>query len=242
MAILVATTTAPYKALDGEDLQWLMDTEKMAQEANEAGLGPVYVFAALEVDGRGEQVYENLFRRFATLEEAGISCSYWTFSLNDRSKEVDGINRLFRICTGRNLCHEFAARDGDISHILFIDSDLMVPSDSIVKLAEVNMPLAGGDVPAYCLGVGHPLRPEFPFPVCTHWNTAGYLFVSRPVFRRIRWRFDLEIGATDDPCFAADVQEAGFGPTYVRKDLIGIHGALLPMEERGHDRTIHYAN
>lgn len=237
MAVALVTTTAPYKALDGEDLQWLKGVEDRIKLAEDAGLGPVYIFAALEIDSRGKGMYASLFARFNELEAQGISCSYWTFQLNDHADEVDGINRLFRICTGRNLCHEWAIRDASITHLFFIDSDLMIPNDSIVKLMEVGQPVAGGDVPAYCLGVGHPFREEYGYPVCTHWNTAGFLLVNREVFRRIRWRHDLEAGATDDPCFAADAEAAGFGPTFVRKDLIGIHGPLVPMEHRGHDRS-----
>lgn len=240
MSVALATTTAPYKALSGEDIQWLTSAEEMAEKTNEAGLGPLHVFVSLEIDSRGTGVYKSLFARLNELESVGIQCSYWTFTLNDHTVEVDGLNRLFRICAGRNLVQDWALRDGDVSHIFFVDSDLMVPADSVVKMMEVNRPLVGGNVPAYCLGVGHPLRDEFPFPVSTHWNTAGYLLVSRPVFRRVRWRTDLDIGMTDDPCYAADTEEAGFGPTWVRKDIIGIHGHLAPMEERGHDRVIQY--
>jgi hypothetical protein len=76
--------------------------------------------------------------------------------------------------------------------------------------------------------------PEYPFPVQSHMNTAGFLLIAREVFRRLRWRFDLEAGLTDDPCYYRDAKELLGVPTYVRKDVIGRHWpeAIPPLEDR----------
>jgi hypothetical protein len=83
-----------------------------------------------------------------------------------------------------------------------------------------------------------------PFPagadVREHWNTAGALLVRPEAARRLRWRYDLSIGSTDDPCFQADAEELGYGMTWVRHDVVGQHhpGMVFPLEARGHDLRI----
>lgn len=236
MSILIGTTIPPFKVEKGEDVHWLNGAEKMIEETLPNIEGDLYFFAALEVDARGMGVYESLLSRMKELEQDRVHIDYWTFSIDDNDTHINGANRLIRICTGRNLVEEYACRNTSISHILFLDSDLKVPSSSINKLLEMKHPVVGGDVPSYCLG--GPWVEKYDFPVKEHWNTAGYLLVERQVFRKVKWRADLEAGASDDPCFAADCIAMGFGPTYVRKDLIGIHPPLAPLEARGHDLEI----
>jgi hypothetical protein len=223
--IVVGTTCAPYK-VDGSELNWLLHADEFVDRDPQTRF-----FAALElVPGRDPALYGRLRTRLATL--AGTA---WTFSLDDGERELTSGNRLTRICLGRNLIAEFAART-TASHVLFLDSDLQVPGDAIEKLLELNAPIAGGDVPSYCLH--GPTVAGYDFPVERHWNTAGFLLVRRDVFTRVRWRHDPDHGLTDDPCYAADAVALGFDETLVRKDLIGHHVPLIPMEERGHDRRL----
>lgn len=238
---LVIGTTAPsFKATSDEALQWLVRANSMARTAmEESGFENVYFFAALETDKRGIAPFAGVCQR---LEEIGkshkrIHTDFWTFQLNDRSTKINPLNRLIRICTGRNLIQEYALRNKKVSHILFLDSDLKVPNDCIPKLLEVKHPIVGGDVPAYCLG-GKTLY-EYDFPVQEHMNTAGFLLVERDVARRIKWRHDAhDSGNTDDPCYNQDAKDAGFGCTRVRKDVIGVHLPLKPLGSRGHDLEI----
>lgn len=223
--IVVGTTVAPYK-VDGSELNWLVNAEGFDPSA--------HIFASLELlPGRGIKTYSRLRMRMAEL--AGI---FWTFELDDEETVLTSANRLTRICMGRNLVIEYALRH-EATHILFLDSDLVVPGDSIERLLEMDAPIVGGDVPSYCLK--GPRVPEYPFHVERHWNTAGFLLVQRDVFARVRWRHQHFGGGglTDDPCFAADAQAFGFGETLVRKDLVGKHIGLIPMEKRGHDRRLH---
>lgn len=228
--IVVATTIPAFKCNGASELAWLNNATEIAESHPEG----VEFFAAIEVDGRGQLPFLNLFRRFnETLGDE--NWTFWQFSIDTGEDEITTGNRLIRICTGRNLAQEYAKRAG-ATHILFVDSDTMIPGDSIPKLLEVDWPVAGGDVPAY--GLHGPVIDEYPFPVEEHWNTAGFLLIRREVFRKVAWHWDADAGLTDDPTYQNDQQAHGFGQTRVRKDLIAHHVEwLLPLEERGHDRT-----
>lgn len=227
--IVAGATCAPYKlSHEREYLAWLSHREAMTADAARAGFDLVW-FIALEGDparpewsGMADRVDER-----------------WFFTLNTGATRIDGNERLVRICTGRNLITEYALRR-NADWILFLDTDLTPAPDTVSKLLALNWPIVGGEVPGYCLS--GPEIPEFArvgrwggiaygFPVQAHWNTAGYLMVHRDLYRKLRWRIDPP--STDDPCYAADAVQLGF-PTLVRKDLIGDHLPLVPVEERGH--------
>lgn len=235
--LVVGATIPTFKALSGEATQWLENAEALSKNAQSAGFNKIHFFAAIEHDGRGLAPFRALLTRLAKINEAGrTTATYWTFSICDHSAKLDQHNRLIRICTGRNLIHEFALRSGDVSHVLFLDSDLLVPNDSVSKLVEMDYPIVGGNVPAYCMS-GDRVK-SYPFKVESHWNTAGFLMVNREIVRRIRWRADMHpggAGCSDDPCFANDVREVLGYDTHVRKDLVGTHKPLVELERRGHD-------
>jgi hypothetical protein len=237
--IVVGTTAAPFKATSAEVTQWLECANSMALRAMSAGFKKVHFFAALEVDSRGRAPYQDLLARMAEVEKSHerIVCNQWFFAIDDGSKKIDPVNRLIRICTGRNLVQEYALRQKNMTHILFLDSDLKVSADSIPMLLEMEHPIVGGSVPSYCLA--GPTIDRYPFPVERHWNTAGFLMVERDVARKVRWRSDVhDSGASDDPCYNQDAKDFGFGNTLVRKDLIGVHKPLVPLTKRGHELEI----
>jgi hypothetical protein len=91
---------------------------------------------------------------------------------------------------------EFAIRTR-AEWILFVDPDLIVPPDVIVKLLEVDHPFCGFTVGNYCLS-GKPVQ-DRPFPVEIYQNTAGAWFLHRSLFRHFRWLWDPDDGLTDDP-------------------------------------------
>ncbi|HEX3539645.1 MAG TPA: hypothetical protein VHT75_04300 [Acidimicrobiales bacterium] len=258
MTVLVGTTCAPYKTDDPRSvLSWLATVEELHATSD------IQLFAALEVDARGEEPHTALITE---LEEAGGV--YWTFSLDDRAETITGRNRLTRICAGRNLVTQYG-HDIGASHILFVDSDVTVPGDAVRRLLEVDWPIVGGHIPTYCLNGpkveaidtalnGDP--PQWaariandysfrhfdgrPFPegadVREHMNTAGFLLVRRDLFLKLRWRWSLDDGLTDDPCYHADAAALGY-PTWVRHDVRGRHfpEQIGPVDGRGHDLTIH---
>lgn len=232
--IVVASTVAAWKCNGRGELAWLETMETMAFDAQRIG-EELRIFVAVELDARGLSPFDRLIERLQILQQAAsIPFDLWTFSLDDVTDQITTTNRLIRICTGRNLAHEFAMRMG-ATHILFLDTDTLVPGDCVSKLLEVNHPVVGGEVPNYCLH--GPIVPGFDFPVEEHWTTAGFLLVSRDVFKVLRWRWNPDDGIiTDDPCFQSDQQVWGFGQTWVRKDVIGEHiEPLVAVENRDAD-------
>lgn len=83
---------------------------------------------------------------------------------------------------------------------------------------------------------------QHPFPidadVRTHWTTAGALMMNRDCFRAVRWRIDAEAGLSDDPATIETATRLGYGPEWVRHDVVWDHEILVPLEDRGRDLTI----
>ena len=69
--------------------------------------------------------------------------------------------------------------------------------------------------------------------------TAAFVMLTRALFKKVPWRYDMEMGMTDDPCLHFDAEQLGY-PTLVRKDCIGRHfpEAIGAIETRGHDMRI----
>lgn len=250
--VLIAATIPPYKSTDTdpwEALAWLSNIDDLTDDAWDAGADPL-VFAALEVDQRGLHVHSRVLDKFRQLS---IPATHWTFSIDDDQTEVSSAGRLHRICAGRNLIHEYALVS-KVDWILFLDSDIQPDAATVSKLLAMNYPIVGGDIREYCLK-GDPVTAApvwtdwkgdlihgpgtYDFPVQSHWNTAGYLMVHRDVFRQFRWGHDAyDSGLTDDPWTQnLALRSAGYH-TLVRKDCVGKHKPLRPMEERGHDRRL----
>lgn len=246
--LVVGATVASWKC-DGTELDWLSYAEHMLDSWPDVRL---FVAAETLPDGR-EDAFGRLWERLR-----GLPHECWTFHLRDNEPVATTENRLARICAGRNLVREYALRNA-ATHCLFLDSDLTPDPDSIPKLADLDRPLAGGDVPSYCLGgprvfcrcgtleagpnLDHRELPcAFPYKVEEHWNTAGYLLVRQDALRDIAWRHEWYPpgirGNTDDPCFAVDAERAGWGRCWVRKDVVGHHPALVAVERRTGDRSL----
>jgi len=223
--IVVASTVAAYKCNGAEELSWLANAEAMMADYPE-----LHFFCAIQVGQGRDNAFGPLRRRLSELPS-----TVWTFAIDDGAREISSSNRLLYIATGRNLAIEFGMRTR-ATHILFLDTDLTPPGDCLSKLLAVDHPIVGGTVPHY--GLRGQAVEGYPFPVEEHWNTAGFLLIRREVFRRVRWRTDPDAGMSDDPCYAADAEQLGFGKTRVRKDVIGLHPPLMPLEKRGQNLHI----
>jgi len=222
--VIVVGATMTYFALTDPAacLSWLETAEQLRESYPDG----VEFFATFELDRRGPQPFSPVMDRLTEL-----GGTWWTYSYADGRTEVSSANRYGHICAGRNLITDYAVSH-QVDHVLFLDADICPPPDTLPKLLEMRHPLVGGEVPTYGLH-GKPV-PGYPFPVQEHWNTAGFLLAARPVFRYVRWRFDPDLGMTDDPCYAADARDYLGVPTYVRKDVIGRHWpeAIPPLEDR----------
>lgn len=233
MTVVVATTVAPY-CTDNPDtyLAWLYSAEEML------ACSEVQFFAALELDGRGVGPFVPLLNRLLDL-----GGTQWTFSFDDGATEYRTDNRLRRITMGQNICSQYAL-DAGATHMLFMAADCQPPGDAIPKLLEVDWPIVGGEVTTYCLRGNevrdHPATHQpFDFPVEEHMATAAFVLLHKNLLKRIKWRYDTELGMTDDPCLFADALALGY-TTLVRKDVEGRHfpEAIGAIETRHADRAI----
>jgi hypothetical protein len=257
--LLVASTIAAHKANGSEELGWLIHAEDWLSRG-------ARVFCAVQTGHGHDRNFDALYLRMVALRQAFPGqVSLWTYSIDQGEDEVTSDNRLIAICTGRNLAHEVAIRDKTCEAILFLDTDVRPPEDLPERLLEIERPLVGGNVPAYCLngppviwepittegwsGPGHAIcgdeirfntHPPFPqgADVREHWNTAGCLLVRRMVFTSIAWRWNPDAGLTDDPAFQTAAHAAGFGWTWTRHDVTVWHESLVPLEQRGRDRSV----
>jgi len=199
----------------------------------------VRFFAAIEVDGEGLDPYAHFLDDYeGVCRVTETSCDYWRFAMDDGHSAVTGNDRLLRICCGRNMAHEYAQRNG-ASHILFVDSDVRVPGDTIPKLLELDHPIVGGFIGAYA-GVhwyDGPSVPTAPGDTRIHWDSAGCLMVASEVFSRVAWNYDLSAGNTDDPAFQRNVEELLGYQTWVRHDLLCEHVGPCGVEGRGAERV-----
>jgi hypothetical protein len=220
MKIVVGTTAAGHKAAAAA--RWLMHADDMLA----ATPHQLQFFLAAEVQPDGvEPRLEGVAAHVGRL-----GGTVWRFMIDDGADRITGSNRLIRICEGRNLVIEFAIRTG-AEWILFVDADLIVPPNVIVKLLEVGHPFCGFTVGSYCLS-GKPV-PDRPFPVEIYQNTAGAWFLHRSLFRHFRWLWDPDDGLTDDPATYRLIRDHLHCEQHNRCDVFGDHDRLVPFEERG---------
>lgn len=227
--IVVATTLAKY-VMDDPDTwgAWMRHAEQITASHTDG----VQFFAALELDADGLDPFGPLLVRLAE-----IGGEHWTYMLDDGRCTVTTANRLRHITFGQNMATDYALAAG-ASHLLFMAADCAPPADALPKLLELDHPLVGGEVPTYCLS--GPVVGGYPFPVEEHMATAAFVLLRRDLLRRIRWRWDVDEGMSDDPCLHADARDLLGVPTYVRKDCVGRHypEAIGPVETRGHDMSV----
>ena len=250
-SVLVGSTVPPYKADHFEYVgAWLDSAEELIATPDV----DVVFMLALEVDARGENVNADLLTRFEEVGEVRHN-----FMLDTGAKKVTPHERYNRICTGRNLIANYA-NEYEFDAVLYLDSDTSVPGDSISRMLAVDWPIVGGHVGTYALSGPRcetyadimrlsGVRPDNADEVRKipsadargHWNTAGFLMVKRPLLERLRWRWNLQAGMTDDPCFQQDARELFKRETLVLHDLVGFHrpGTLPGFEDRGHDLRLH---
>lgn len=223
--IVVGCTTAAWVS---DKLSWLRNAEQMRERSPVA----LEFFAAIQVVKEDEPALVPLMQRVLEVLPGDV-CTFdlrglWT---------PDTHGRLVGITTGRNLVREYVLRDTDASHVLYLDADVEPDPDCIAKLLEVDHPVVGGHVGAYCLSGPRVIArskddPLIDLPVEEHWNTAGFLLVRREVLADVAWRWNPDGGLSDDPCFAQDADRAGHGKTWVRKDCVARHASLVPVERR----------
>lgn len=235
--VLVASVTVAHKQ-DGTQLAWL----RWAPAMMASWPAGVRWFCAVEVDARG-------LAPFAALLDAlrPLGATIWTYSIDKAPFELGAWQirtgeRHSRVTTGRNLAATYAMEQG-FSWVLFLDTDVEPHPDAIPRLAELERPIAFGNVSTY--GRDGPRLTWLPGDTRRHSCTAGYVLVHRRAFTRVWWGYDLDSGLSDDPAYARNVELAGRAinedwRAVTRHDAPGRHHPeqIGPLEERGTDTRL----
>lgn len=238
MTVVVGTTTAAaFMDEPGRYASWLANAEAIKASVD----GPVEYFAALQVDARGIAPFAPLIEQ---LEAVGGT--YWTYSLDDGRTEVTTANRLRHLTMGQNVVTDRCAGDPAVTHLLFLAADLAPPADALTKLLEVaeftGTPFVGGHVSTY--GLDGPRRQAdseaLGADLRMHMPTAAFVLLGREVFNRIRWRYDVDRGWSDDPALWHDANDLLDVDALVRHDCEGRHWpeCIGPIEDRIADRSV----
>ena len=211
--IVIGTTIAAF-AMSEKDAwsSWLLN----ADQIKESHGGDVHYFAAIEVDGRGIEPFAPLIEQLEAL-----GGSYWTYSLDDGRQRVDMTNRWRHITFGQNMVFDFSQACPNCTHVLFLAADTEVPGDILPRMLEMNHPICAPYITTY--GLRGEYVPTYPFPVEAAMASAAAIFVARSVFRKVRWRWDLDDMMSDDPCFWNDTRNLLGIETHVRHDVRAKH-------------------
>lgn len=232
---VVVGTTLPTMAMGDPDAwaSWLMHAERQQLMAENAGYRLRH-FAAIQTDARGIDPFRPLIAR---LEELGGS--YWTYSLDDGRDRITMTNRWRHITFGQNLVVEHCQSDPDCAFLLFLAADCAAPSDIVPRMLEMKHPLCAPFITTYGLR-GEKVEAFEDYHVEDAMASAAALWIARDVFRRIRFRWDLDEGMSDDPCFHHDAKTLLGIPTYVRHDVRARHypEAVGDYESRGYDTEV----
>lgn len=242
--IIVGTTIATHAMTDPDAWSsWLKHAERQQAIAADAG-HDLRHFAAIQTDARGIEPFADLCNAIGEL-----GGEWWTYSLDDGRTKVTMTNRWRHIVFGQNLVVDYCQAIPECSHLLFLAADCAAPSDIIPRMLEMEHPLVAPYISTY--GLRGPevmwrtsgeqwLVPRYPFHVEDAMASAAALFIARDVFRRIRFRWDLDAQMSDDPCFHHDAKTLLGTPTYVRHDVQARHypEAVGDYESRGFDTTV----
>ena len=222
MKIVVGATAAGHKFADAA--RWLAHAHAM--RAATPHNFEFFFAAEMQPDGLEPRLDA------VAAQVVSLGGTVWKFMIDDGSDRITGHNRLIRICEGRNLITEFALRTR-ADWVLFIDADIVVPPDVLVKLIEVDHPFCGFKVASYCLS-GTPVAGRS-FPVEVYQNTAGAWFLHRSLFRRFRWLWDADDNLSVDPATYRLIRDQLHCEQHNRCDVFGEHARLVPFEARGAD-------
>lgn len=232
---IVVGTTLPAMAMGDPDAwsSWLKHHDRQAAMADDLGYDLRH-FAAIQLDGRGLEPFHELQQQLTHV----VDGEWWTYSLDDGRTAITMTNRWRHITFGQNLVVEYCQSDPDVEWLLFLAADCAAPSDIVPRMLEMGHPLVAPYIATYGLR-GSPVS-GFDYPVEDAMASAAALMIHRSVFRRIRWRWDLDDGMSDDPCYHHDAKTLLGVPTYVRMDVQARHypEAVGDYESRGYDTTV----
>lgn len=191
----------------------------------------VKYFVAIQVDERGREPFQTLTDMLDY-----IGGEYWFYSLDDGRTAVTGANRLRHICAGLNLIADFATTE-NASHILHMAADCEPPRDALPKLLEVRNGIAAASCSTYFSYDNTELWQDvgdYPFRVVDGPMAAVCVLIARGLFKRLKWRWDPDLGMSDDPSYTYDATTLLNVRTLTRTDCVALHNprAIGPIDRR----------
>lgn len=228
--IVIGGTLTTYSVLDPER-SYLHDAWLRNAEAIKETHPDVHYHTSIQLDGRGLDPFTPLLKR---LDEVGGT--YWTYTLDDGRTKVTGENRGRHLCAGLNLTGEYATAVG-ATHWLRLEADTEAPVDVLPRLLEVKNGLAAAACSTYFTYEDTQhwfLSHRHSFPVVSGPMTAACLLIERGLFTRLKWRWDLDRGATDDPTYSLDAMHLFQVATLTRLDCVALHhpASIGPVDTR----------
>lgn len=232
MTVIVATITCDFKAYSlPQLLKSISKLGLVGRDEQDVKVFPVRRYLNIETDDPA---------RYKWLVGEGwgdwVWIDFWQWSnewIPTRDHDQAQGARLPRICVARNMAMEFARHHRDCTHLLFIDSDVLVPPDTIPRLMAHNKDIVGGSVPgrgAHASAVYHGSGSHHQLVdglLEVDYGTAGFVMLSRRVFTAMAWRWGhTEEGTgphSEDPIFAHDARLHGFGWWYIDRSLAAKH-------------------
>jgi len=155
--------------------------------------------------------------RFWDFDICAITSSWHTPPQYDQDQA-----RLSRIIIARNMAIEYAIFR-QATHLLFVDSDVVIHPGGVQKLLELNKPISGGVVP----GRGEHRHANYIFGghgtengcLQVRHGTAGYMLIRNDVFTRLRFRQGPHptvenTWLSEDPAYAADAAALGLADSW----------------------------
>ena len=169
----------------------------------------------------------------------------WDSSVQAQPKYSQDPARLAPIVIGRNMALN-AARNLGAKSLLFVDSDVIVPPNTLEVLKSLDSQLCGGVVPGrgahsearYVFGLRYTAeRAGHPIVVCNHGTMGMCLIGDKILNSPAQFRYGLSFGywvkikrskpftnAAEDPLFAEDVEMMGITKGWtIATDLIAEH-------------------
>jgi len=215
MTVIAATLLCDRKPTFPVSLEYLI---------NEPRVEHIYV----NIETQTPEHYQSVV---SLLKQSGkpFSIDYWWVNSSWASRPAfdQDTARFMPIAQGRNMALDWAIvqtmMNQDVSHILFVDSDVRPHSGGLEHLLMLNQPLTGGLVPGrgahnhvnYVYGVkehnGNIIR-------CEH-GTSGYLLIARSIFEVQRFRvgpcrYKRDVFLCDDPAYTTDAFDTGLAYSF----------------------------
>lgn len=173
-----------------------------------------------------------------------IDTWWWRSSWRPVPKYDQDQKRLLGIVTARNMCIDYALYH-NATHLLFVDSDVVIEPPGLQFLLDMNKNLCGGYVPGrgvhntvqYVFGQRRGIQQHGDIIECDH-GTCGYMLISRKVFSLLRFRYGddpegLAGFLSEDPAYCIDWYRISGERFFIHTKARAAHidNALSPLSE-----------